>query len=110
MGDKSRKGKAKGKAKEADEDDDSNRGVSMVVVMTGNSSLEVEDEIFEAIKQSTASFTSKSNQGLYVWEVRNFITLKNLLQKRNITGLAIKSGLFEIEDHKFRLVVYPRGT
>ncbi|KAH7857867.1 hypothetical protein Vadar_017302 [Vaccinium darrowii] len=82
----------------------------MVVVMTGNSSLEVEDEIFEAIKQSTASFTSKSNQGLYVWEVRNFITLKNLLQKRNITGLAIKSGLFEIEDHKFRLVVYPRGN
>jgi hypothetical protein len=48
--------------------------------------------------------------GRFVWRIENFTRLKDLLKKRKITALCIKSRHFQIGNRDCRLIVYPRGT
>lgn len=47
--------------------------------------------------------------GKFVWRIDNFTKLKDLLKKRKITGLCIKSKRFQVGSRDCRLIVYPRG-
>ena len=48
--------------------------------------------------------------GRFVWRIENFTRLKDLLKKRKITALCIKSRHFQIGNRDCRLIVYPRGA
>lgn len=48
-------------------------------------------------------------QGKFMWRIENFTRLKDLLKKRKITGLCIKSRRFQVGNRDCRLIVYPRG-
>ncbi|GAB2215403.1 hypothetical protein Droror1_Dr00019786 [Drosera rotundifolia] len=52
---------------------------------------------------------SDSNCGKFTWRIENFTKLKDILKKRKITGLCIKSRRFQIGNRDCRLIVYPRG-
>ncbi|KAL3650691.1 hypothetical protein CASFOL_007094 [Castilleja foliolosa] len=52
---------------------------------------------------------SDAHLGKFTWRIENFIRLKDLLKKRKITGLCIKSRRFQIGNRDCRLIVYPRG-
>ncbi|KAL5729639.1 hypothetical protein ACHQM5_002563 [Ranunculus cassubicifolius] len=47
--------------------------------------------------------------GKFTWRIENFTRLKDLLKKRKITGLCVKSRRFQIGNRDCRLIVYPRG-
>ncbi|XP_021277599.1 uncharacterized protein LOC110411667 [Herrania umbratica] len=49
------------------------------------------------------------HMGKFTWRIENFTRLKDLLKKRKITGLCIKSRRFQIGSRDCRLIVYPRG-
>lgn len=53
--------------------------------------------------------SSESYVGRFVWRIDNFTRLKDLLKKRKITGLCIKSRRFQVGSRDCRLIVYPRG-
>ena len=48
--------------------------------------------------------------GRFTWRIEHFTRLKDLLKKRKITGLCIKSRRFTIGGRDCRLIVYPRGA
>ena len=48
--------------------------------------------------------------GKFVWRIEAFTRLKDLLKKRKITGLCIKSRRFTVGGRDCRLIVYPRGA
>lgn len=50
-----------------------------------------------------------SYAGKFVWRIEAFTRLKDLLKKRKITGLCIKSRRFTVGGRDCRLIVYPRG-
>ncbi|KAG2308307.1 hypothetical protein Bca52824_028055 [Brassica carinata] len=52
---------------------------------------------------------SDAHMGKFTWRIENFTRLKDLLKKRKITGLCIKSKRFQIGNRDCRLIVYPRG-
>lgn len=52
---------------------------------------------------------SDGHFGKFVWRIENFTRLKELLKKRKITGLCIKSRKFQVGNRDCRLIVYPRG-
>ncbi|KAK9079979.1 hypothetical protein SSX86_001654 [Deinandra increscens subsp. villosa] len=52
---------------------------------------------------------SDGHMGKFTWKIENFTRLKDLLKKRKITGLCIKSRRFQIGNRDCRLIVYPRG-
>ncbi|CAL5057168.1 unnamed protein product [Urochloa decumbens] len=52
---------------------------------------------------------SDGHFGKFVWRIENFTRLKELLKKRKITGLCIKSRRFQVGNRDCRLIVYPRG-
>ncbi|XP_073389366.1 uncharacterized protein [Physcomitrium patens] len=52
---------------------------------------------------------SDGYQGKFMWRIENFTRLKELLKKRKITGLCIKSRRFQVGNRDCRLIVYPRG-
>ncbi|KAL2236216.1 UNVERIFIED_CONTAM: hypothetical protein Sindi_1353800 [Sesamum indicum] len=52
---------------------------------------------------------SDGHMGKFSWRIENFTRLKDLLKKRKITGLCIKSRRFQIGNRDCRLIVYPRG-
>ncbi|KAE8674412.1 FAR1-related sequence 6 isoform 1 [Hibiscus syriacus] len=52
---------------------------------------------------------SDGHMGKFTWRIENFTRLKDLLKKRKITGLCIKSRRFQIGNWDCRLIVYPRG-
>lgn len=52
---------------------------------------------------------SDGHFGKFVWRIENFTKLKELLKKRKITGLCIKSRKFQAGNRDCRLIVYPRG-
>ncbi|CAM0945240.1 unnamed protein product [Alopecurus aequalis] len=52
---------------------------------------------------------SDGHFGKFVWRIENFSRLKELLKKRKITGLCIKSRRFQVGNRDCRLIVYPRG-
>ncbi len=49
-------------------------------------------------------------QGRFTWRIEHFTRLKDLLKKRKITGLCIKSRRFAVGGRDCRLIVYPRGA
>ena len=49
-------------------------------------------------------------QGRFTWRIEFFTRLKDLLKKRKITGLCIKSRRFSVGGRDCRLIVYPRGA
>lgn len=53
---------------------------------------------------------SDGHIGKFTWRIENFTRLKDLLKKRKITGLCIKSRRFQIGNRDCRLIVYPRGA
>jgi hypothetical protein len=53
---------------------------------------------------------SDGHIGKFTWRIENFTRLKDLLKKRKITGLCIKSRRFQIGNRDCRLIVYPRGV
>nr|CAD1827765.1 unnamed protein product [Ananas comosus var. bracteatus] len=52
---------------------------------------------------------SDGHFGKFTWRIENFTRLKDLLKKKKITGLCIKSRRFQIGNRDCRLIVYPRG-
>ncbi|KAF5748167.1 hypothetical protein HS088_TW04G00117 [Tripterygium wilfordii] len=52
---------------------------------------------------------SDVHMGKFTWRIEYFTRLKDLLKKRKITGLCIKSRRFQIGNRDCRLIVYPRG-
>lgn len=52
---------------------------------------------------------SDGHFGKFTWRIENFTRLKDLLKKRKITGLCVKSKRFQIGNRDCRLIVYPRG-
>ncbi|CAN6459650.1 unnamed protein product [Victoria cruziana] len=52
---------------------------------------------------------SDGHLGKFTWRIENFTRLKDLLKKRKITGLCLKSKRFQIGNRDCRLIVYPRG-
>ncbi|KAI9118590.1 hypothetical protein K1719_010922 [Acacia pycnantha] len=52
---------------------------------------------------------SDGHMGKFTWRIENFTRVKDLLKKRKITGLCIKSRRFQIGNRDCRLIVYPRG-
>ncbi|TVU29248.1 hypothetical protein EJB05_20806, partial [Eragrostis curvula] len=52
---------------------------------------------------------SDGHFGKFVWRIESFTKLKELLKKRKITGLCIKSRRFQVGSRDCRLIVYPRG-
>ncbi|XP_074592183.1 uncharacterized protein LOC141847974 [Curcuma longa] len=56
-----------------------------------------------------ATRKSDGHFGKFTWRIENFTRLKDLLKKRKITGLCIKSRRFQIGNRDCRLIVYPRG-
>lgn len=59
-------------------------------------------------KRKTATRESEW-AGRFQWRLENFTRLKDLLKKRKITGLCIKSRRFTVGGRDCRLIVYPRG-
>ncbi|XVE98392.1 hypothetical protein REPUB_Repub03eG0102800 [Reevesia pubescens] len=69
---------------------------------------------FNAIKESCfpRNFSVKKCDtylGKYSWKIENFKRLKDILKKKKMKGVFAKSRKFQIGNHEFRLVVYPRG-
>lgn len=54
-------------------------------------------------------YDGHGHMGKFTWKIENFTRLKDLLKKRKITGLCIKSKRFQIGNRDCRLIVYPRG-
>ncbi|CAD6243587.1 unnamed protein product [Miscanthus lutarioriparius] len=52
---------------------------------------------------------SDGHFGKFVWRIESFTRLKELLKKRKIAGLCIKSRRFQVGNRDCRLIVYPRG-
>ncbi|KAL9250162.1 MATH domain and coiled-coil domain-containing protein [Drosera capensis] len=52
---------------------------------------------------------SEGNSGKFTWRIENFTKLKDILKKRKITGLCIKSRRFQIGNRDCHLIIYPRG-
>eukprot|EP00854_Cymbomonas_tetramitiformis_P003916 gene3916-4879_t len=59
--------------------------------------------------QAKKASTGDCFQGKFTWRIENFTKLKDLLKKRKITGLCIKSKRFQVGGRDCRLIVYPRG-
>ncbi|KAG7567707.1 MATH/TRAF domain [Arabidopsis thaliana x Arabidopsis arenosa] len=53
--------------------------------------------------------TRNGQIGKFTWTIENFTRLVDLLEKRKVTGLCIKSKRFQIGNRDCRLIVYPRG-
>ena len=72
---------------------------------TGSSTLGVSG------RMGTGAGARKSDGhfGKFTWRIENFTRLKDLLKKRKITGLCVKSRRFQIGNRDCRLIVYPRG-
>ena len=47
--------------------------------------------------------------GRFVWRLDNFTKLKDILKKRKMSGLSVKSRRFVVGGRRCRLIVYPRG-
>lgn len=61
------------------------------------------------VKSKSVS-TGENFQGKFVWKIEHFTRLKDILKKRKITGLCVKSKRFTVGGRDCRLIVYPRGT
>ena len=57
-----------------------------------------------------AGGAGETYQGRFTWRIEFFTRLKDLLKKRKITGLCIKSRRFSVGGRDCRLIVYPRGV
>ncbi|KAK8967432.1 hypothetical protein KSP40_PGU003862 [Platanthera guangdongensis] len=57
-----------------------------------------------------AARKSDSHFGKFTGRIENFTRLKDLLKKRKITGLCVKSRRFQIGNRDCRLIVYPRAV
>ncbi|KAJ4850001.1 hypothetical protein Tsubulata_016236 [Turnera subulata] len=64
---------------------------------------------FIAGRNGSGARKSDGHMGKFTWRIENFTRLKDLLKKRKITGLCIKSRRFQIGNRDCRLIVYPRG-
>lgn len=60
------------------------------------------------VKSKSVS-TGENFQGKFVWKIEHFTRLKDILKKRKITGLCVKSKRFTVGGRDCRLIVYPRG-
>lgn len=60
------------------------------------------------VKSKSVS-TGENFQGKFVWKIEQFTRLKDILKKRKITGLCVKSKRFTVGGRDCRLIVYPRG-
>ncbi|KAF8034987.1 hypothetical protein BT93_C1116 [Corymbia citriodora subsp. variegata] len=63
----------------------------------------------QGLRSSNNSRKSDVHMGKFTWKIENFTRLKDILKKRKITGLCIKSKRFQIGNRDCRLIVYPRG-
>lgn len=61
------------------------------------------------VRSGSGARKSDGHLGKFTWRIENFTKLKDLLKKRKITGLCIKSRRFQIGNRDCRLIVYPRG-
>ncbi|MBA0661566.1 hypothetical protein Goklo_005844 [Gossypium klotzschianum] len=71
---------------------------------------------FKAIKDSSAVLTSGfkkfgafNKSGSCTWKIENFTRLKDILKNEKMIGVSVESSKFQVEDHEFRLIVFPRG-
>ncbi|PPD86514.1 hypothetical protein GOBAR_DD16542 [Gossypium barbadense] len=71
---------------------------------------------FKAIKDSAAVLTSGfkkfgafNKSGSCTWKIENFTRLKDILKNEKMMGVSVESSKFQVEDHEFRLIVFPRG-
>lgn len=64
----------------------------------------------KAAKALNGPAGTDSFQATFVWRIEHFTRLKDLLKKRKITGLCVKSKRFFVGGCTCRLIVYPRGV
>ena len=55
------------------------------------------------------SAAADSHHATFVWRIEHFSRLKDVLKKRKITGLCVKSRRFLVGGYTCRLIIYPRG-
>jgi hypothetical protein len=60
-------------------------------------------------KTLSATSAADSHQATFVWRIEHFSRLKDVLKKRKITGLCVKSRRFIVGGFTCRLIIYPRG-
>ena len=60
---------------------------------------------------NSSIFSKDTNEivGRFVWRLDNFTKLKDVLKKRKMSGLSVKSRRFLVGGRYCRLIVYPRG-
>ena len=63
----------------------------------------------KAGSKAPGASAADSHQATFVWRIEHFGRLKDVLKKRNITGLCVKSQGFLVGGYTCRLIIYPRG-
>ena len=63
------------------------------------------------VSSKTGPFAGDAHDvvGRFVWRLDNFTKLKDILKKRKMSGLSVKSRRFAVGGFWCRLIVYPRG-
>ena len=85
--------------------------VSRVLEHRGSASSSLSSSLAKARGKGTKSGAGGDGYaGKFVWRIEAFTRLKDLLKKRKITGLCIKSRRFTVGGRDCRLIVYPRGV
>ena len=63
----------------------------------------------KAGSKAPGASAADSHQATFVWRIEHFSRLKDVLKKRKITGLCVKSRRFLVGGYTCRLIIYPRG-
>lgn len=63
----------------------------------------------KAGNKALSASAADSHQATFVWRIEHFSRLKDVLKKRKITGLCVKSRRFLVGGYTCRLIIYPRG-
>ncbi|XP_021276357.1 uncharacterized protein LOC110410806 isoform X2 [Herrania umbratica] len=82
---------------------------SVVLSVSFNAIKESNITLSAGLRNSSVTKKGDTYMGKYSWKIENFSRLKDILKKKKMKGVFAKSKKFQIGNHEFRLVVYPRG-
>ncbi|OMO57699.1 TRAF-like protein [Corchorus olitorius] len=81
---------------------------TVVFTVSFNAIKECNISVSAGLRNSIVSKKGDTYIGRYTWKIGNFTRLKDILKKKKMKGVFLKSRKFQIANHEFRLVVYPR--
>ncbi|KAK6273252.1 hypothetical protein POUND7_010335 [Theobroma cacao] len=82
---------------------------TVVLTVSFNAIKESNITLSAGLRNSSVTKKGDTYMGKYSWKIENFTRLKDILKKKKMKGVFAKSKKFQIGNHEFRLVVYPRG-